>query len=67
MGKEAQNEGCFCKISIIKQELNFISQTFGQDKLLITTNAISMPKNLCAGTSSDFEQFFLVKNNFVYF
>ena len=27
---EAQNEGYFCKIPIIKQGTNFISQTFGQ-------------------------------------
>ena len=29
-GGEAQNEGYFCKIPIIKQDTNFISQTFGQ-------------------------------------
>ena len=29
-GKEAQNKGYFCKIPIIKQDTNFISQTFGQ-------------------------------------
>ena len=27
---EAQNEGYFCKLSIIKQDTNFISQTVGQ-------------------------------------
>ena len=30
MGGEALNEGYFCKIPIIKQDTNFISQTFGQ-------------------------------------
>ena len=30
MGSEAQNEGYFCKIPIIKQDTNFISQTVGQ-------------------------------------
>ena len=30
MGGEAQNEGYFCKIPILKQDKNFISQTFGQ-------------------------------------
>ena len=29
-GGEAQNEGYFCKIPIIQQDINFISQTFGQ-------------------------------------
>ena len=30
MGGEAQNEVFFCKIPIIKQDTNFISQTIGQ-------------------------------------
>ena len=30
VGEEAQNEGYFCKIPIIKQDTCFISQTFGQ-------------------------------------
>ena len=30
MGGEAQNEGYFYKIPIIQQDINFISQTFGQ-------------------------------------
>ena len=29
-GGKAQNEGYFCKIPIIKQDTNFISQTVGQ-------------------------------------
>ena len=29
-GEEALNESYFCKIAIIKQDSNFISQTFGQ-------------------------------------
>ena len=29
-GGEAQNEGHFCKIPIIQQDINFIPQTFGQ-------------------------------------
>ena len=29
-GGESLNEGYFCKIPIIKQNTNFISQTFGQ-------------------------------------
>ena len=51
-GGEAQNEGYFCKISIIQQDISFISQTTNTwpDKLLITTIAIAMPKNLYAGT-----------------
>ena len=28
--KESLNEGYFCKIPIIKQDTNFISQSFGQ-------------------------------------
>ena len=31
-GGEAQNEGYFCKIPIIKQDTNFISQTVGKTK-----------------------------------
>ena len=46
-GGEAQNELFFCKIPIIKQDTNFISQTFWSDKLLTTTITIGMPKNLC--------------------
>ena len=30
MQEEAQNKGYFCKMPIIKQDTNFISQTFGQ-------------------------------------
>ena len=29
-GGEGQNEAYFCKIPIIQQDVNFISQTFGQ-------------------------------------
>ena len=29
-GGEAQNEGYFCKIPIIQQDINFISKTVGQ-------------------------------------
>ena len=29
-GEESLNEGYFCKIPIIKQDTNFISQMFGQ-------------------------------------
>ena len=29
-GQESLNEGYFCKIPIIKQDINFISQMFGQ-------------------------------------
>ena len=36
-------------IPLIKQDANFISQTVGSDKLLITTIAIGIPKNLYAG------------------
>ena len=64
---EAQNEGYFCKIPIIKQDTNFISQTVGRDKLLITTTTISMPQTYMERLSSEFEQSFLVKNNFPYF
>ena len=32
-GEEVQNEGYFCKIPIIQQYINFISQTFGQTNL----------------------------------
>ena len=37
------------------------------DKLLTTTIAIDMPKTYMQGVSSNFEQFFLVRYNFVYF
>ena len=52
MGGESLNEGCFNKIPIIKQDTNFILQTFWSDKLLSTTIAICMPKNL---HDSDFQ------------
>ena len=32
-GGEAQNQGYFCKIPIILQDINIISQTFGQTNL----------------------------------
>ena len=34
-GGEAQNEGYFCKIPIIRQDTNFISQTDGQTNFLL--------------------------------
>ena len=58
----------FLQIPINKQDTNFISTNSSSDKFLITTIVIGMPKNLHVGTfSSDFEHFFLVKNNFVSF
>ena len=62
---EGQNEGYFCKISIIKQDTNFISPTFGQT-IFYLSHCNWNAQNLYARISSDFKQFFLVRNNFVY-
>ena len=48
-GGEAQNEGYFCKIPIIKQDRNYLTNCWS-DKLLITTIVTGMPKNLIAGS-----------------
>ena len=66
-GGESLNEDYFCKIPIIKVRYKFYLTRFSLDKLLTTTIAIGMPKTYMQRFSSDFEQFFLVKNNFVYF
>ena len=52
----------FYKISIIKQDTNFISQTFGQTNLL---PPIGMPKNLYSGILSS--SFWSKTTFFVYF
>ena len=67
MGEKSPNEGYFCKIPIIKKDTNFISQTFGQTNFLPQTLQLAYPKTCGQGFSSDFEQFYLVKSNFVYF
>ena len=54
-----------CKFSIIKQDTNFISQTFGQTNLWPLPLQLACPTIFLLGFSIDFEQFFLVKNNFV--
>ena len=51
MRGESLNKGYFCKIPIFKQDTNVISN-FWSDKILTTTIAISMPKNLYAGIFS---------------
>ena len=48
MGGESLNEGYFCKIPIIKQDTNFITQSLVR-QTSNTTIAITMPKNLYAG------------------
>ena len=48
-GGEANNEGYFCKISIIKQDTNFISQTvckFGQF-FLVKNNFVYLSTSVC--------------------
>ena len=68
-GREAQNEGYFCKIPIIQQDTNFISQTFSISQTFGKTNFYSPPlQSACPKTckqrlSSDFKQLPLVKNN----
>ena len=47
--------GYFCKIPIIKLYTNFYLTNCWSDKLLTTTTAISMPKNLNAGTFKWFQ------------
>ena len=64
-GGEPLNEGYFCKIAIMKQNTNFISQMFGQTNFYPPPLQVACPKTYMQGFSSDFEQFFLVKNNFV--
>ena len=54
----------FAKFPLLSK-IQTLSHKLLSDKLLTTTIAIGMPKNLYAGFSSDFEQFFLVKNNFL--
>ena len=66
-GGEAQKEGYFCKIPIIKQDTNFISETVGQTNFLSPPLQSACPKTDIQRLSSDLEQFFLVKNNFVYY
>ena len=61
------NEGWFCKISIIKQDTNVISQTFGQTNFKLPPLQSTFPKTCVQRFSSDSEQFLLAKNNFVYF
>ena len=65
MGGESLNEGYFYKIPIIKQDTNFISQTFGQKNSQPLPLQSACPKTFMQGFSSDFEQFFLVQNNFI--
>ena len=62
-GGEAPNEGYFCKIPIIQQDINFISQTFGQTNFLWPPLQLACPKTYMQGLPSDLKQFFLVKNN----
>ena len=62
-GGEAQNEGYFCKIPNIQQDINFISQTFGQQTSNHHHCDQHAQKPICRDFSSDFKQFFLVKNN----
>ena len=65
IGEETQNEGYFYKIPIIKQDTNFVSQTFSQTYFYPPPLQYAYPKTSMQGFSSDFVQFFLVKNNFV--
>ena len=65
MEGEALNEGYFCKIPIIKQDTNFISQTVGHTNFSSQPLQSACPKTCKQGFCSEFEQFFLVKNNFV--
>ena len=53
--REKPKWGLFLWIPNIKQETNFILQICWSDKLLITTIAISMPKNLNAETFKWFQ------------
>ena len=56
----------FNKFQLLSKIQTSSHKTFGQTNSNHTSE-ISMPKNLHAGLSSDFEQFFLVKKKFVYF
>ena len=62
-----QNEVYFCKIHIIKWDTNFISQTVDQPNFWPPPLQLAHPKTWIQGLSSDFKQFFPVKNNFVHF
>ena len=67
MGGWAQNGVFFfCKIPFIKKDTNLISQTVGQTNFKSLPLWLACPKANMKRLSSDFE-FFLVKNNFVYF
>ena len=65
--QESLNDEYFCKIPIIMHDTNFISQTVGQTNFLSPPLQLACQKTYKQGFSSDFEQFFLIKNNFVYF
>ena len=64
---QAKNEGYFCKIPINEQNTNFISQTVGQTNSKSPPLQLACPKTYWQKLSSDFQQFFLVKDNFVDF
>ena len=53
----------FTKFPLLRYK--FYLTNFLSDKLLTTTIATGMPKNLYTEILSDFEQFFLVTTNFV--
>ena len=61
-GGEAQNEGYFCKIPIIQQDTNFISQNVGQTNFKSPPLQLAYPEIYMLRLSSDLEQFFPVKN-----
>ena len=66
-GGEAQSEVFVCKVPIIKKDTNCIVQTVVQTNFLSSPLQLPCPKTWMQGLPSDFKQFLLVKNNFVYF
>ena len=63
---EALSEGYFYKIPIIKQDTNFISQTFGQTNFYTLPLQLACWKTYMQRCSSNSDLFFLVKNSFVF-
>ena len=60
---EEQNKDYFCKIPIIQQDTSFISHTVCQTNFWSPPLWLVCPKTYMLWLSSNFEQFFLVKNN----
>ena len=55
-GAEAQNEGYFCKIPIVQQDINFYLANCWSN-FFSPTLQLGCPKTYMQGLSSDFKQF----------